>query len=302
MSVRLLEEAASEDVPAFRRAWRAFLRLGNLLQFTPLVELVTTQGLEQVRYGALLDEWLDIDVIPATPPAGLECDELEALVAVTDPAVTPVLFAVAGAGGSLPDAGGAALHQEALVELRREKAALNELVRHIHQRHVLNFFTDEGLLPNYAFPESGVVLQSVIYRRREGETDPEKRFDVRTYEYQRPAAVAISELAPANSFYAEGRKLVIDQVSLDLSRLESWRFCNACSHMALEGAGEAHAACPRCGSPLWADEGQRRQMLRLRQVIATSSEEASRAYDEADDREPEFYQKNLFARRTGRIR
>ena len=196
--------------------------------------------------------------------------------------------------------GGATIHEQALDELRREKAALNELVRHLHHRHVLNFFTDEGLLPNYAFPESGVVLQSVIYRRRERDASPDDRYQMRTYEYQRPAAVAISELAPANSFFAEGRKLVIDQVNLDLSQLESWRFCDACSHMALEGAGEAHAACPRCGSPLWSDQGQRRQMLRLRQVIATSSEEASRSYDEADDREPEFYQKNLFVLKDDR--
>ena len=32
----------------------------------------------------------------------------------------------------------------------------------------------------------------------------------------------------------------------------------------------------------------------MRQVISTSSEQESRSYDESDDREPQFYQKNMF--------
>ena len=35
-------------------------------------------------------------------------------------------------------------------------------------------------------------------------------------------------------------------------------------------------------------------MLRMRQVISTQSEQESRSYDESDDREPLFYQKNMF--------
>ena len=45
--------------------------------------------------------------------------------------------------------------EETLQQLRREKAAMNEIVRSINERQVLNFLTDEGLLPNYAFPEAG---------------------------------------------------------------------------------------------------------------------------------------------------
>ncbi len=178
--------------------------------------------------------------------------------------------------------------------LRQEKSAINAVVRGINDRHLLNFFTDEGLLPNYAFPESGVVLRSVIYRKHADATDPERRYDTQAYTYERPAAVAIAELAPANSFYAEGRKLLIDQVNLDLSQMESWRFCDSCHYMAREGLAEPAKTCPGCGSPLWADEGQLKSMLRLRQVIATCSERDSRSYDESDDRTPEFFHKNLF--------
>jgi DEAD/DEAH box helicase domain-containing protein len=35
-------------------------------------------------------------------------------------------------------------------------------------------------------------------------------------------------------------------------------------------------------------------MLRMRQVVSTSLERESRSHDESDDREPQFYQKNMF--------
>jgi len=63
---------------------------------------VTTQGLEQVRYGAMLDELFDLGA-PEPGPAGSEDDELAALVVEADPAVAPLLFAVAGA--PMPEAG-----------------------------------------------------------------------------------------------------------------------------------------------------------------------------------------------------
>ena len=184
--------------------------------------------------------------------------------------------------------------EETLQHLLREKSAMNEIVRSINERQVLNFFTDEGLLPNYAFPEAGVILRSVIYRRNLKTEDDERKYKTQTYEYERPASAAILELAPANHFYAEGRKLEVDQVNLQVSQIEPWRFCSDCSYLELEGRSEPRASCPHCDSPLWADEGQRRNMLRMRQVISTSSEQESRSYDESDDREPQFYQKNMF--------
>jgi DEAD/DEAH box helicase domain-containing protein len=184
--------------------------------------------------------------------------------------------------------------EETLQQLLREKAAMNGIVRSINERQVLNFFTDEGLLPNYAFPEAGVVLRSVIYRRNLKAEDDERKYKTQTYEYERPASAAILELAPANHFYAEGRKLEVDQVNLQVSQIEVWRFCSDCSYLELEGISEPRASCPKCGNPLWADEGQRRNMLRMRQVISTQSEQESRSYDESDDREPQFYQKNMF--------
>lgn len=183
--------------------------------------------------------------------------------------------------------------KEMLNELRQEKNALQEVVRGINDREVLNFFTDEGLLPNYAFPESGVELKSVIYRRVR-DAGGQQRYETKTYTYERPASMAITELAPASSFYVEGRRLVIDQVNIDLSKPSRWRICAQCSYMELQGESELQSTCPSCGDGLWSDAGQVVELLRMRQVISTMDERKSRSFDESDDRAVQFFQKNLF--------
>ena len=55
--------------------------------------------------------------------------------------------------------------QEELRELRSERNALVGVVQGINGKDVFNFLSDGGLLPNYAFPESGVVLKAVLYRK-----------------------------------------------------------------------------------------------------------------------------------------
>jgi len=186
-------------------------------------------------------------------------------------------------------------HERDLLELKREKEALQALVKEINDRNTFNFFTDEGLIPNYAFPEAGVVLRSIIHRKKEKDELGQggRRYDVKVYEYERPAVSAIGELAPENRFYAGGRKVVVDQIGVAVSEVETWRFCDRCSCMELLGKGEETATCPRCGSPFWADEGQKRRMVRMRQVFATTSDRESRIGDDSDDREPSFYNKRI---------
>ena len=122
--------------------------------------------------------------------------------------------------------------------------ALTKLVASISERDTLQFLTDEGLLPNYAFPEQGVLLHSVIIRddKRVG-PDPEDR--VLTLEYERPGASAITELAPNNAFYAEGRKITIEQVDISRDKPSPWRFCRSCSYAEPDSEPVA-THCPRC--------------------------------------------------------
>ena len=182
-------------------------------------------------------------------------------------------------------------------ELSDERRALQELQRKLNGQDTFGFLTDEGLLPNYAFPQEGVTLKSVIFKRRqaeEGEAEAEED-DVVVYEYPRPAAAALGEFAPQNEFHAGGRRVVIRRIDTRVSPIESWRLCPSCPYCENIEAGDRHGACPRCGDPLWGDTGQRREMLRLRLVHATTQDRRSRIMDERDDREPLFYARQLVA-------
>lgn len=185
------------------------------------------------------------------------------------------------------DARGASDDEE-LQELRVEKAALTRLLAGIDSRDTLQFLTDEGLLPNYAFPEQGVLLHSVIIRDdKKVAASAEQR--VLTFEYERPGASAITELAPESVFYAEGRKVTIEQVDVARDKPQKWRFCRSCSYSEPEAAAEPLNACPRCADSMWSDAGRVQTMLRLSKVYARTYDSNSRIGDDADDRDRKFY-------------
>ena len=50
-------------------------------------------------------------------------------------------------------------------EVLRELQAYADLRKDLENRPLLQMLTDEGFLPNYAFPEAGVTLKSVLWRR-----------------------------------------------------------------------------------------------------------------------------------------
>lgn len=187
--------------------------------------------------------------------------------------------------------------EEQKKELEQEKSALQKIVTNINSKNVFNFLSDEGLLPNYAFPEAGVVLKAVIYRRKNDEIetsdttqqDKGSKYQTYIYEYSRAAMSAIHELAPENAFYAEGRKLTIDQVDVKVSTPERWRLCPSCSHAELDIQGHNTAQCPHCGNPSWSDNGQIRQMLKLKMVYSNEEYVKSKSGDESDEREQKFF-------------
>ncbi len=174
-------------------------------------------------------------------------------------------------------------------ELEQEASALTALIKRLDARDVLNFFTDEGLLPNYAFPEAPVRLRSVIWRKKKQPEPGKSPYESWAYEYDRPGAAAIAELAPENVFYASGRQVRIDQVDVQSAEIEDWRFCDSCSHAERVGEHKTDRPCPSCESLLWPDPGQVHRLVRLKQVFANTQDRWSRLTDERDDRTPRFY-------------
>ena len=191
-------------------------------------------------------------------------------------------------------------YDEEMKELELEKKALGSVIHKMMGKDVFNFLSDEGLLPNYAFPESGVVLKAVLRRRNENKpVEPgedgaaqAKKYQSIVYEINRSASSAISELAPLNTFYASGHKLVIDQIDLGTTEPEHWRLCPDCSHVERTDSPNAHlACCPSCGSTGWADDGQVRDLLKARMVYSTGLYDETLIDDSGDERTGRFYNK-----------
>lgn len=173
-------------------------------------------------------------------------------------------------------------HKKDLKEIQMEKEGLSQLAKSISsEKDTLQFLTETGLLPNYAFPEAGVTLNAVILKEKKSD-DSEFYPNPIKFSYERPSQAAISEMAPNNTFYAQGRKVRIDQVDLNVSEIETWRFCNHCSHMELNESSQK--CCPSCNSDLWSDEGQKKQLVRLKSVIATARDKNSRLNDLDEER------------------
>jgi DEAD/DEAH box helicase domain-containing protein len=182
--------------------------------------------------------------------------------------------------------------KDELQEMRREKMALEDIYTGLGKKNTYNFFTDAGLLPNYAFPESGVTLRSILYRNpQDGDQD------VWDEEFVRPAPQALRELAPGATFYADGRRVQVDQIDLSGEEvLERWRFCDRCAYMErVVEEGSPKNSCPRCGSPTWSDQGQERTLVQHDEVRATTADRKSRIDDSSDGREQEFFETELLA-------
>ena len=185
--------------------------------------------------------------------------------------------------------------QHEIDSMQRERQSTLELIRELNQRELLRTLTDAGLIPNYAFPEAGIELKSILWRRRTAEDRGEGRYlALPALTYERPAASALSEFAPENRFYANQRRVEVDQINMALASLETWRLCPSCHHMQnLMVQADTHVACPRCGDPMWCDQAQRRELLRFRQAIANSDDTRVRIDDSAEDREPRYYLRQL---------
>ena len=189
--------------------------------------------------------------------------------------------------------------EEEIDALALELTALQSVVNTIRNQDTLQFLTDEGLIPNYAFPEQGVILHSVIYRSKKDNDSSVKKAGVDkeserwTYKYERPASSALSELAPTSTFYAGGRRVEVNRVDLRVSQQETWRFCPACHHSECIDTGDNYQTCPHCGDVLWANVAQKQTMLRLKQVYANTADKNSRISDDKDDRDSQFFTKQL---------
>ena len=188
--------------------------------------------------------------------------------------------------------------QELVGELEVELKSLRIFTSNLRGQKVIGWMCDTaGLLPNYAFPEEGIALQSVLWRR-----EVDKKAQYEKIEVVRAASAGLIELVPGAVFYTHGHHMMIDQVDLQRYTKEEldtcqWRLCPACDH--IEKLSTAHTmACPRCGA-VWGDGGQVRKLLPARQFVTVKQDRTTLNDDSKDQRDPNFYEKRLFFDRGG---
>jgi DEAD/DEAH box helicase domain-containing protein len=186
-----------------------------------------------------------------------------------------------------------AANQELIEELQMERDALIGLIRNIDEKDCYQFLTDEGLIPNYAFPEAGVQLKSIVYRRDRSSGGAGPKSFKSIYEYERAAATAISDFAPGNYFYANRRRVQIDQVDQNLSPPELFRLCPECGYMENEVEGATPGECPQCQCDQFGSRAQVQRLMRIRQVYATSGDRGSRVGDDSDSRDVRFFERAM---------
>ena len=142
----------------------------------------------------------------------------------------------------------------ALKQIEMLISATKKQYGQIMEESMIEYMTNAGLLPNYAFPETGVKLQANIYSSREKEDKEGNVAEPKTFELTRAASQGIKELAPGNYFYTQKYKLNVSGLNtFDWKEsLTEMKFCSKCDCVALKGeSGFETAACPKCNDPSW---------------------------------------------------
>ena len=174
--------------------------------------------------------------------------------------------------------------------LEAEKKALWGLKRLLDKRSILEHLTNVGLLPNYAFPETGVTLNAWVKSNKAKASDnipTDKQFEI-----VRSSKSAIREFAPDNYFYSQGFKFAISGLNTydwkDVGTLLVKRFCSNCDHIA-DKVTSTEAHCPKCEDASWSSEKNQHVFVKLSGVKSVNFRDTSSLDDSSDDRDSNLY-------------
>ncbi|MEU6536854.1 Zn-binding domain-containing protein [Streptomyces sp. NPDC047000] len=168
-----------------------------------------------------------------------------------------------------------------------------------------------GLLPNYSLTDTITRLEATLYwsespsdteadgagaegerKERADSPGPDRVYRSETRDYERSRKLALTELAPGNSFYVNGYRHVVR--ALDIGSAERrgwsvWRLCPACGYVRTGNAQTDTSPCPRCGSREIADAGCVQYVLQPHRVMARDKRDDARVRDDRDERDRRSY-------------
>lgn len=175
-------------------------------------------------------------------------------------------------------------------DIINQKRGLHSKERTIKKESVVEFMTNAGLLPNYAFPETGVKLSATIFNRKAPGDEVGEIAAPNTIELVRPASQGVRELAPGNEFYTQKLKLEVKGLSLkDRSdSVKTMRYCSECDALSEEGNDAFNSTiCPKCGSESW--RGNMHKYLKFTTATTSIARSDAALSDNTEEREQKIY-------------
>lgn len=153
-----------------------------------------------------------------------------------------------------------------------------------------------GVLPNYTLLDDTVTLDVGVTW-----IDPDSNaYMGEELSYRRGSRVALTELAPGATFYAQGLAVTIDAVDLGTgeSNIHSWQVCPQCGWAGISpavGGAQAASVCPRCNNTGIADVSQHLHVVEMTRVSAEVRRDEATINDIRDERKREPFTVNVAA-------
>ncbi|WP_137726483.1 DEAD/DEAH box helicase [Prescottella subtropica] len=233
---------------------------------------------------------------PDVGPSGLVADLQEA-VHRWNRDLTELTARKAAVEAEMPEferrASSPAATDDDLRDLRTAKGSLRLLGGQIHDLtddYWISVLERYGVLPNYTLLDDSVTLDVGVTW-----IDPDtNQYMGEATSYQRGSRVALTELAPGATFYAQGLAAKIDAVDLGAgeSNIHTWRLCPQCGWASITLAGEEAptvTVCPRCESGGIADVSQQLQVVEMARVSAEVRRDEASINDSRDERHKESF-------------
>jgi replicative superfamily II helicase len=181
-------------------------------------------------------------------------------------------------------------------QLWAERDAVARQIGDIGRADAHGALVELGLLPNYSLIDTSTTLEATLTWREERDSKEDDRTQGYRSElraYQRPARLALTELAPGNHFYIAGYRHDITGLDIGTQARHSWqhwRVCQECGYVRDSVASTDTSPCPRCDNPKIGDEGALFQVLRPARVTSHDRRDDARIADDEDDRQRTYYE------------
>ena len=180
--------------------------------------------------------------------------------------------------------------RRALKIARGSRKLLGAQINSLTRDYWISVLERYGVLPNYTLLDDAVTLDVGVTW-----IDPDSNdYMGEQLSYQRGSRVALTELAPGATFYAQGLAVTIDAVDLGTgeSNIHAWQVCPQCGWAGISPSGitaEPATTCPRCHSTAIADVSQHLPVVEMTRVSAEVRRDEATINELRDDRKREPY-------------